>query len=136
MLRCARERAQRERWMNVELVHADIADYVIPERMNGVFSTGVFGYVTERDAVIERVAHTLVPGGCAAIVDGKRPTAWPEWLFRMFVQVSKPFGLTEAYFDARTWTSIERWFTRTTFQSVYGGLIYIASGAAAVGDVG
>lgn len=129
MLRCASARVQRAQMKNVELVRADVAEYVFPRDVSGVLSTGVFGYVSERDAVIERIARDLMPGGHVAIVDGKRPEAWPAWLFRAFVRVSRPFGVTEGYFEARTWESLQRWFARTTFESVYGGLLYIASGS-------
>lgn len=128
MLRCASERVRRAQLNNVELIRADIAAYEIPRDAKGVLSTGVFGYVSERDAVIERIARDLAIGRRVVIVDGKRPDAWPSWLFRAFVRVSRPFGLTQAYFDARTWESLKRWFPRTTFESVYGGLLYIACG--------
>lgn len=130
MLACAQERVHREGWKNVELFEADIAAYEFPEGLNGVISTGVFGYVSEREHVIEKISHALVPGGRIAIVDGKRPGRWPKWLFRLFVWLSSPFGLTEVYFDGRTWEAVERVFQETTFEEVYGGLLYISSGAA------
>ena len=67
MLACAQERVHREGWKNVELIEADIAAYEFPEGLNGVISTGVFGYVSEREHVIEKISHALVPGGRLAI---------------------------------------------------------------------
>ena len=128
MLACAQERIERSHWNNVRLVHGDIADYEFPESMNAVLSTGVFGYVAERDRVVEKIANALVPGGRIVIVDGKRSSRWPSWLFKLFVRCSNPFGVTEAYFDNRTWESVERYFQDTTFEEAYGGLLYISSG--------
>ncbi len=93
-----------------------------------MLSTGVFGYISERDRVIQKISHSLAPGGRLAIVDGKRPAQWPKWLFKLFVRISRPFGLTEEYFEGRTWEVLEHYFEQTTFEERYGGLIYISSG--------
>jgi demethylmenaquinone methyltransferase/2-methoxy-6-polyprenyl-1,4-benzoquinol methylase len=65
------------------------------------------------------------------IVDGKRPDRWPQWFFKLFVWFSSRFGVTEEYFDGHAWESVERFFQDTTFEEVYGGLMYISSGMAA-----
>ncbi len=131
MLACAREKIERSHWNNVQLVHGDIAEYDFPERVNAALSIGVFGYVPERERVIERIAHALVPGGRIVIVDGKPPNRWPHWFFKLFVWFSSRFGVTQEYFDGRTWESVERFFQDTTFEEVYGGLLYISSGRTA-----
>ena len=131
MLGCARERIERSHWNNVHLVHGDIVEYNFPESVNAALSIGVFGYISERDRVMERIAHTLVPGGRVVIVDGKQPDRWPQWLFKLFVCFSSRFGVTEEYFDGRTWEPVERFFQDTTFEEVYGGLLFISSGMAA-----
>jgi len=130
MLACARVRIERSHWNNVHLVHGDIAEYDFPGSVNAALSIGVFGYVPERDRVMERIAQALVPGGRIVIVDGKRPDRWPLWLFKLFVWCSSPFGVTAEYFDGHTWESVERFFQETTFEEVYGGLLYISSGMA------
>jgi demethylmenaquinone methyltransferase/2-methoxy-6-polyprenyl-1,4-benzoquinol methylase len=131
MLACAQERIERAHWNNVHLVHGDIAEYDFPGSLKGALSIGVFGYIPERDRVMERLAQALVPGGRVVLVDGKRPERWPTWLFKLFVWCSSPFGVTQQYFDGRTWESVERFFQETTFEEVYGGLLYISSGMAA-----
>ncbi len=130
MLAGAHERAEREGWNNIELVRSDMATYAFPQGINGVLSTGAFGYVPEYEGVVERASHALVPGGRLVIVDGKRPKRWPLWLLKLFVWVSQPFGLTLDYFDAHPWESVERLFKETAFEEVYGGLLYISSGTA------
>ncbi len=128
MLACAQERADRAGWNNVQLIEDNILNYEFPERIDGVLSTGVFGYLSERDRVVARISHSLAPEGRLAIVDGKRPGKWPKWLFKLFVSISRPFGLTEEYFEGRTWEVLEHYFEQTTFEELYGGLIYISSG--------
>lgn len=128
MLACAQKRAQDAGWENVELVESDLSDYHFPENVNGVLSTGVFGYLNDREQVLEKIRRALVPGGRLAIVDGKRPDKWPRCLFKLFVWVSSPFGLTEEYFDARTWELVNRDFRNTSFEEFYGGMLYISVG--------
>jgi len=128
MLAYARERAERSGWNNIELVQSDMAAYDFPEGVNGVLSTGAFGYVTEYERVIEKASHALVPGGRLVIVDGKQPERWPLWLFRLFVWLSRPFGVTPDYFGHPCWESVERFFQEVAFEEMYGGLMYISSG--------
>jgi len=130
MLVCANERVKRYKWDNVDLIHSDIANFEFPAALNGVLATGVFGYLDEHDRIIEAISHALVPGGRLTVVDGKQPSRWPSWLFRLFIWLSSPFGLTEDYFSARPWESIERLLEDTTFEEVYGGMIYISSGSS------
>ena len=62
------------------------------------------------------------------IVDGKHPNRWPTWLFKIFVRLSSPYGLTEDYFNSNTREIVERLFESSTYEEVYGGLLYILSG--------
>lgn len=128
MLLRANERVKHAGWANVQLVHSDIAKFDFPSGINGAISTGVFGYIKERDEVIEKLYEALVDGGRLVIVDGKRPNSWPTWLFKIFVRLSSPFGLTEDYFNSNTWEIVERLFENPTFEEIYGGLLYISSG--------
>lgn len=134
MLACAKHRVDLAGWKNVTLVESDIAEHEFPKTLNGVFSTGVFGYLNQREEIIEKISQSLVPGGRLVIVDGKRPEKWPKWLFKLFVRISSPYGLTEEYFDARTWEVVERVFENYTFEEVYGGMLYIVSGTPSSPD--
>lgn len=130
MLAGAGERVKREGWKNIELVQSDMATYEFPQGINGVLSTGAFGFVPEYERVIEKAALALVPGGRLVIVDGKRPEHWPSWLLRLFVWVSRPFGVTFDYFDTHPWEAVDRLFQETAVEEMYGGLLYISSGTA------
>jgi demethylmenaquinone methyltransferase/2-methoxy-6-polyprenyl-1,4-benzoquinol methylase len=128
MLAGARERAERSGWNNIEFVQSDIAAYDFPEGVSGVLSTGAFGYVTEYERVIEKASHALVQGGRLVILDGKEPERWPLWLFKLFVRLSRPFGVTTEYFGNPCWEPVERFFHEVQFEERYGGLMYISSG--------
>lgn len=131
MLARAQERVARAGWKNIELVQSDIAVYDFPQGVNGILSTGVFGYISDCDPVIGAASKALVPGGRLVIMDGKRPDRLPSWIFHLFVWFSRSFGVTSDYFDKRTWESVERHFQKIAFEQMYGGMLYISSGTAA-----
>jgi len=128
MLDIAQVRVERSGWKNVELIQSDIAAYVFPEGVNSVLSTGVFGYIPEYDRVIKAISQSLVPGGHLSILDGKQPENLPSWLFKIVLKLGGPFGYTPEYFNVRPWESVERYFKETSFETRYGGMIYILSG--------
>jgi demethylmenaquinone methyltransferase/2-methoxy-6-polyprenyl-1,4-benzoquinol methylase len=130
MLDIARMRVERFGWKNVELIKSDVVGYDFPERVNGVFATGLFGYIPEYDDVIKAASRSLEPGGHLAILDGKQPEKLPSWLFKVVLRLGASFGYTPQYFNVRPWESVERYFTKTSFETRYGGMIYILSGTA------
>ena len=134
MLDIARLRVERSGWRNVELIQSDIAAYDFPPEVNGVLATGLFGYITEYNRVIEAASQALVPGGHLVILDGKQPEKLPAWLFKIVLRLGRPFGFTPEYFKVKPWESVERYLQETSFEEMYGGLIYISSGTAAVSD--
>ncbi|MGR9086558.1 MAG: class I SAM-dependent methyltransferase [Gammaproteobacteria bacterium] len=128
MLSAARDRVNSAQWKNVELIHSDIEGYDIPAGINGAISTGVFGYLNNREKVLKNIYSSLVNHGKVVIIDGKRPENWPSFLFMIFVKLSSPYGLTESYFDNNTPDLLSRLFSNTTFEDMYGGLLYMTSG--------
>ncbi len=130
MLDIARARVNRSGWKNVELIQSDIAAYDFPEGVNGVLATGLFGYIPEYDHVIKAASRSFVPGGHLSILDGKQPENLPLWLFKIVLKLGGPFGYTPEYFNVRPWESVERYFKETSFETRYGGMIYILSGTA------
>jgi demethylmenaquinone methyltransferase/2-methoxy-6-polyprenyl-1,4-benzoquinol methylase len=130
MLECAQERVEHSGWKNVELVQSDIVEYDFPEGINGILATGVFGYVAEYDSVIKAASQALVPGGRLVILDGKEPERLPSWLFKIVLRLGRPFGFSRDYFKNRSWESVERFFYETSFQEMYGGMIYLSSGTS------
>ncbi len=128
MLSIAEGKVESAGWSNVQLVHSDIEQYEFPLNINGVISTGVFGYLNERTKILEKIHKSLVTNGRLVIVDGKRPQKWLYILFKLFVKLSSSYGLTESYFDNDTPEIVSRLFHNVTFEDMYGGLIYITSG--------
>ncbi len=128
MLTIAEDRVRGANWKNVELVQSDIDRAVLPAGANGVISTGVFGYLESREEVLGRIRASLVEGGRVVIVDGKKPQKWPSIIFRIFIKLSSPYGLSESYFDNDTVELVSRLFRDSTFEEMYGGLLYITTG--------
>jgi ubiquinone/menaquinone biosynthesis C-methylase UbiE len=128
MLDIARVRVERSGWKNVELIQSDIAAYDFAEGANGVLATGLFGYIPEYDRVIKAASQSLVPGCLLSILDGKQATNLPSWLFKIVLKLGGPFGYTPEYFNVRPWESVEHYFKETSFETRYGGMIYILSG--------
>ena len=94
MLSVAEQRVKSAGWLNVELIHSDIEEFEFPNQINGLISTGVFGYLEERTNILEKIHTSLVNNGKVVIIDGKRPQKWPSFLFKLFVKLSSPYGLT------------------------------------------
>lgn len=130
MLDIAQRRVVHAGWRNVELVHQDIVEYRYPGEVNGVISVGVLGYIDDCDRLIESASQAIVSGGRFVVLDGKLPDRMPGWLFDLFIRVSRPFGVTRDYFEKWTWKLVERYFGETTFESLYGGMLFLSSGRA------
>lgn len=130
MLDVARSRVNRHGWKNVELIQSDIADYHFPGEVNAVLATGLFGYIPEYDRVIKSASQSLLPGGHLSILDGKQPENLAPWLFKIVMKLGGPFGFTPEYFNVKPWESVEHYFKQTSFETRYGGMIYISSGTA------
>ena len=128
MLSAAEEKVKLAGWRNVELVHSDIEDFDLPGQISGLISTGVFGYLGEREQVLNSICKSLLDKGRVVIVDGKRPQDWPPFLFKLFVKISSPYGLTESYFDNDTPDLVSRIFHNVAFEEMYGGLLYMTAG--------
>lgn len=128
MLSVAKERVKDAGWSNVELIHSDIEEFEFPTEINGLISTGVFGYLEDSTNILEKIHKSLANNGKVVIVDGKRPQKWPSFLFKLFVKLSSPYGLTESYFDNNTPEIVSRLFQNVTFEDMYGGLLYITLG--------
>ncbi|NIQ17041.1 MAG: methyltransferase domain-containing protein, partial [Candidatus Dadabacteria bacterium] len=122
MLSIAENRVKSAGWKNVELIHSDIEEYEFPANINGLISTGVFGYIEDRTKILDKIYKSLADNGKVVIVDGKQPQKWPPFLFKVFVKLSSPYGLTESYFDNNTPEIVSRLFQNVTIEDMYGGL--------------
>jgi demethylmenaquinone methyltransferase/2-methoxy-6-polyprenyl-1,4-benzoquinol methylase len=128
MLDIARMRVERAGWNNVDLIHSDVANFDFPERVDAVLATGLLGYIPEYDRLIKAISQSLAPDGHLAILDGKRPESLPSWLFKIVLKLGGSFGYTPEYFKVCPWESVKRYFKETSFETKYGGMIYILDG--------
>lgn len=128
MLSKARQRIARRGWRNVELVQSDAAAFDFPPGINAAYTTFALTLVPEYEEVIEKVAHALEPGGRLAVLDLKLPEAWPLWLAKIGVMLTKPFGVSLDLADRKPWVAMEKYFPRVRVQEIYGGFAYIAVG--------
>ena len=130
MLEQARRKIEKNGWSNVELVNSDAAQYEFPEKVEGIISTFAFTLVPEYDALVQKSARVLSPGGRFVLLDFKRPEGWPLWLVKLFVFLTSPFGVSLDLEDRHPWESVERYFERTGFRDLYFGAIYICTGSS------
>lgn len=128
MLDRGRERVDRRGWSNVELVHSDAAEYVIPPGVKRIISTAGLTLVEEYDAIIARAAEALEPGGRFVLYDFKIPDDWPEWRIQIQMRIRARFGQTRDLDERRPWESMARHFPVHTMQELYSGLAYISVG--------
>jgi demethylmenaquinone methyltransferase/2-methoxy-6-polyprenyl-1,4-benzoquinol methylase len=130
MLRCARQRADAAGWANVELVEGDMLSFEYPDRTNGIIVSGALGYVSEYEQVIRAASNALAAGGRFVVLDGKEPEHWPSWLIRIFLWLLTPFGISHEYLSHATPETVEQYFRDTSYEELYGGVVYISSGLA------
>jgi demethylmenaquinone methyltransferase/2-methoxy-6-polyprenyl-1,4-benzoquinol methylase len=132
MLDKAHERVLGAGWRNVELVQADIAEYIFPSQVAGVLSAFAICLLPEIDDPIRRAAAALRPGGRLAILDIKSPDAWPDWMARFIAWINRPFGVSVEATRRQPWQSIERYLTQIRFREYYFGYLYLSVGQATV----
>lgn len=131
MLEEARERVRANGWQNVELVLSDAGVYEFPECVNGILSMLALTLCRDYDAVIERGARALAPGGRWAILDLKlRPEA-SGWLVRAALPAVRPYGVSVELAQRHPWESLRRHLPHSWTRDFYFGFAYLAVGEKA-----
>ena len=128
MLREARHRVDRAGWANVDLVESDAGDYELPGNIGGVLSTFAMTMFDDYDGVIRRAAKALRPGGRLAILEMKRPKAWPEGVVRFGSWLLRPFGVSSGYAERTPWESVRQHLDDVLYKEFYAGAIYLCVG--------
>ncbi|HJU86368.1 MAG TPA: methyltransferase domain-containing protein [Gemmatimonadota bacterium] len=128
MLEKAAERVRRHGWRNVDLVHADAADYEFPPGVMRILSTAGITLVAEYDEVIARAARSLSPGGRMVLYDFKIPENWPEWRIQVQMRIRARFGQTRDLEERKPWESIARHFPIHRTRELYSGLAFLSIG--------
>lgn len=130
MLSMADKRIKRKGWSNITLVRSDAAAYPFPGRVDGIISTFALTLIPEYDKVIQRGAAKLLPGGRFVLVDFKKSDKWPMWLLKLFVILTRPFGVSLDLADRHPWESVARHMALIEFKELYFGGIYLCIGEA------
>jgi ubiquinone/menaquinone biosynthesis C-methylase UbiE len=131
MLAKADQRIRHNKWSNVSLFQCDAAKFEFPHPVDGIISTFALTLIPEYDKIIENGSQALSSGGRMVILDFKMPEKWPSWLVRLFVMLTRPFGVSLDLTDRHLWESIDRHLKTVVFKERYFGGIYISAGEAA-----
>lgn len=130
MLEKADQRVRRRQWSNVSLIQTDAAAFEFPGSVDAVISTFALTMVPEYDQVIQKAAAALSAGQRLAILDFKLPHKWPMWLIRLFVVLTRPFGVTLDLGKRHLWESVGRHMTPVVFDELFFGAVYLSVGQA------
>jgi demethylmenaquinone methyltransferase/2-methoxy-6-polyprenyl-1,4-benzoquinol methylase len=130
MLEKADRRVWLNGWSNVELIQSDADVYQFPDTVSGILSTFAMTLIPEYDEIIQKGAAALPPGKRFVILDFKKPENWPMWLVKLFVIVTRPFGVMLDLAERHPWESIDRYMTTIEFRELYFGVIYLCVGKA------
>jgi demethylmenaquinone methyltransferase/2-methoxy-6-polyprenyl-1,4-benzoquinol methylase len=136
MLEEADKRIRRNGWQNVILIQNDAAEYQFPEHIDGIISTFALTLVPEYDKIIQKGAAALSPNARFVIVDFKKPDKWPMWIIKLFVMLTRPFGVSLDIANRHPWDSVARYMTVVEFRELYFGALYLCVGEASTGNNG
>lgn len=128
MLKLAKQRAEKNGWENIRLIHCDIAEYEFPKDVDGILSTGAITYSSSYDKVIKNGYDSLKSGKRFVIVDYKMPSGPTSIFAPLVVYFAKSFGVKIEFMERHPWESIEKYFEKTHFIESYGGFLYMSIG--------
>lgn len=128
MLAQARRRIEKNGWSNVDLVQANAADFDFPAVTNGILSTFAFSMMPDPDRIIAKGMQALATDGRWAVLDLSVPAGPPGWLAPLFLFITRPFGIDEAWIRQRPWERIQQLLDGPRLD-LYLGFAYIATAA-------
>ena len=134
MIAEARERVYTAGWNNVELVRSDAREYEFPDNVAGIVCTFAIIHMPEVDEIIRRASAALRPGGRLVILGMKEPEAWPRWMVRVLLWLTRPYGVCAEYLGRRPWESVARYLQEVSHREFYWGLFYLSVGELSVGE--
>ncbi|UCD78236.1 MAG: methyltransferase domain-containing protein [Desulfobacterales bacterium] len=128
MLSVAKQRIEDKGWKNISLIQCDAASYDFSLHLDGIISTFAITLMPEYDQIIKKGSAALSPGKKLVVLDFKMPAKWPIWLIKLFVILTRPFGVTLDLADRHPWESIGRYLDSLKVETFYCDAIYIAAG--------
>jgi len=106
MLARAQDRIRANRWTNVTLVHADVAEFEYPIEVDAIVSTYALTQVPECAQVIARGAAALSMGGRLVVLDLKLPAGVPRWLAQLGMAAVRRHASIDQWVMRRPWDAI------------------------------
>jgi ubiquinone/menaquinone biosynthesis C-methylase UbiE len=128
MLKRARTHAGRRHWLNIEFVEADIADFEIPDRIDGVLSTYTLVLIPAYDRVIERAFGALKVGARMVVLDQSVPAGVGARLTPVLDWFSRPFEYAKTIKARQLCDSIRRHAGNVRVREHYFGFVYVGVG--------
>lgn len=126
MLNQAEKRVAREGWRNVELQHKDAAEFVYPEKVNGILSTFALTLVPEYDEVIRKGADALVADGRWVVADFRMPQGWSAKLTPLLLKYFARYAVSTDLADRHPWESLQKYMEVVApMRHFYLGYIYV-----------
>ena len=128
MLDQAARRIRREGWQNVKLHHGEAGGWSFPARVDGILSTFALTLIPEYAEVIAGGARALMPGGRFVVLDFRVPESWPVVLKKLWLGITRPFGVTLDLAERRPWMNMHTVLAQVQVRELYLGLAYLADG--------
>ena len=121
---------QRTRGLGVELVQADAltADLRAPDRVLATFSLSM---MPDPEAVVERAAAALTPGGRLSVLDFRIPRSWPGLVQTAAFRLAVPLGETWEMARRDLRPVVAAHVALDADRSFFFGGAYVAAGAPA-----
>ncbi|HYZ80318.1 MAG TPA: methyltransferase domain-containing protein [Solirubrobacteraceae bacterium] len=133
MLTQAQRRIKANRWSNVSLVQADVAEFDFPAEVDAILSTYALSQVPECADVIAHGAAALSRGGRCAVLDLKVPDNAPRPLAQLAIALVRPFASIDKWVVRRPWqtirTAMQDRLTDVSWSELCFGTAFLAAGS-------
>lgn len=129
MLAQAQQKIERNGWSNVQLINADVGDFVFPAQADAVLSTFALSFSADYAQVIQRSAHTLTDSGRLAIADMQWTDQLPTWLMRVGTRFAGLFGVSHTSLKRDLAGAIEQTFPKSLIKPFYFNTVFVGVGS-------
>jgi ubiquinone/menaquinone biosynthesis C-methylase UbiE len=126
MAELARERTERHRWENVEVIEAPAETAEIPVRADALLSVLTHDIMRSPRA-LENVLGAVRPGGRVAVVGGKWAPRWAAPVNAVVFAIARRYVTTFEGLD-RPWSHLERMLGDFEVEPLMLGAAYLAAG--------
>ena len=124
MLQLANDLVMRRGWRNVELVEANVFDFVLPNDTSAALSTFGIDIIPDADEVIAHLAETMPAGSRLGLLGSKEPGTWPDWLVRFGIFLNRTMDIHREQLSIRPDLAAERLRQPIARSSFWFGIFY------------